>query len=294
MHIPGFDRQSEVQSGMKKEVLPRPEKLDGTRSCELAALLVTLNFTSVDDALTVAKGDGIPGGRLGYWRFLPQHPQGRYSLGVVLERGLDAQQAGKVPTAALPVYAEQAYIAAAFHNKRLLVEHVLQGTRLRLERCGFLYVLRRVEATGVAEMAEAGVVRAMVQAGTRRTELAAAMATLGFEPVPVRDGAAAGATRVTHEQTGCTWMLPEVSADGRWRLQERMAKFMDDAWCGQDDNRDPVACMADGFWNLRHLRKRLRDAQVLVRVSNGGRSVLLARDASDAQWERAADFLKRK
>jgi hypothetical protein len=52
--------------------------------------------------------------------------------------------------------------------------------------------------------------------------------------------------------------------------------------------------MADGFWNLRHLRKRLRDAQVLVRVSNGGRSVLLARDASDAQWDRAADFLKRK
>lgn len=279
---------------MNKEVLPAPEKLDGTKSCELAALLVTLNFTSVDDALTVAKGDGIPGGRLGYWRFLPQHPLGRYRLGVVLERGLDPEQAGKKSTAKLPVYAEQAYIAAAFHNKRMLVEHVLQGTKLRLERCGELYIFKRVEARGVPELAGVGEVRAMIKAGTRRTELAAAMATLGFEPTPVRDGVAQGAARVTHEQTGTMWMLPEVSADGRWQLQERMAKFVDDAWCGRDENSDPVACMADGFWNLRHLRRRLRDANVLVRVTNGERSVLLAKNASEQQWARAGEFLKRK
>jgi hypothetical protein len=276
------------------EVLPAPEKLDGTKSCEMAALLVTLNFTSVDDALTVAKGDGIPGGRLGYWRFLPQHPQGKYSLAAVLRRGLDPEQGGKVGTAAQPMYREQAFIAAAFHNKRMLVEHVMNGVRLRLDRCGEVYVLHRVEGQGVAELSAAPVVRAMITAGTRRTELAAAMATLGFEPTPVRDEAAHGAARVTHEQSGTVWMLPEKNADGRWELQERIAKFMDDAWCGREDNTDPVACIADGFWNLRHLRRRLRDANVLVRVQNGERSVLLARNASDAQWAAASNFLKRK
>lgn len=279
---------------MNKEVLPRPERLDGTQSCELAAILVTLNFTSVDDALTVAKGDGIPGGRLGYWRFLPEHPQRKYALAAVLKRGLDAEQAGKAGTPELPVYREQAYIAAAFHNKRMLVEHVLHGTKLKLVRCGFLYILQRVEARGIPEMAGAPEVRSVISAGTRRTELAAAMATLGFEPTPVHDGALTGAARVTHEQTGVTWMLPEQSVDGRWQLQERMARFMDDAWCGREENCDPVACMADGFWNLRHIRKRLRDAQVLVRVTNGQRSVLLAKNASAEQWSRAADFLKRK
>lgn len=287
---------------MSREVLPKPEKLDGTRSCELAALLVTLNFTSVDDSLTIARGDGVPGGQLGYWRFLPEHPQRLYHLGAVLERGLDPYQASKTPTPVLPVYAEQAFIAAAFHNKRLLVEHVLHGTRLRLKALTWparpelprVYVFERVDARGVEEMAGAATVRAMMQAGTRRTELAAAMATLGFEPTPVRDGAAQGAARVTHEQTGCTWMLPARSADGRWELNERVARFMDDAWCGRDDNRDPVACMADGFWNLRHLRKRLRDAQVLVRVSNGSRSVLVARNATDEVWNKASNFLKGK
>lgn len=274
-----------------KDVLPAPEKLDGTRSCELAALLVTLNFTPVDKQMSIASGDGIPGGNLGYWRFLDQHPARTYSLRTVISRGLDPEQAAKTGTDVLPVYREQAYIAAAFHNYRLLVERIRTGARLQLARCGYLYIFRRVEAAAVPELPGAPMLQSLASAGTRRTELAAALATLGFEPTGVRTPPA-GAATVTHEQCPVTWMLPATSADAAWQLQERMARWADDNWCAQETNRDPIACMADAFWNLRHLRRSLRDAQRLISIKNGGRSVLIAANAPQAQWDKASQFLK--
>ena len=101
------------------EVLPKPEKLNGTRSCELAALLVTMGFTPADRQMSIATGQGIPGGSLGYWRFLPDHPAKRYSLRTVIAYGLDPYQAGKVRVNGTPLYPEQAYIAAAFHNYQI-------------------------------------------------------------------------------------------------------------------------------------------------------------------------------
>ena len=141
------------------EVLPKPEKLDGTRSCELAALLVTMGFTPADSQMSIATGQGIPGGSLGYCRFLPEHPAKRYSLRAVIAHGLNAYQAAKPNCGALPIYPEQAYIAAAFHNYRLLVESVTHGTRLRLTATAWqarpdlapVYVFEREEARGVAE-----------------------------------------------------------------------------------------------------------------------------------------------
>lgn len=275
------------------DVLPAPERLDGTKSCELAAILVTLGFTPVDRQLTVASGDGIPGGRLGYWRFLPLHPQRRYDLRAVLVHGVDPCQAGKCDDARHPVYREQAYMAAAMHNYRLLIEQVRHGTRLELAPCGYLYLLRRVEAQGVPEMSGKEEVRCMMAAGTRRTELAAGLATLGFEPVAVRQGAGASAGGVLHEGGGMMWMFPQASRRaGEACLGECMARWADDAWSGRADNNAAIACMADCFWNLRHLRKSIAEARRLVRVQNGARSVLLAGNAPQAAWDRAARFLK--
>lgn len=269
------------------EVLPKPEKLNGTRSCELAALLVTMGFTPADRQMSIATGQGIPGGSLGYWRFLPDHPAKRYSLRTVISYGLDPYQAGKVRVNGTPLYPEQAYIAAAFHNYRLLVESVTHGTRLRLRPCGGLYVFERDEARGVAEMPGSDELRELRVNGTRNTELAAALATLGFNPGDT-------GTRIAHEVRGHVWLFPERSEDGRYSLQERMARWADDAWCAQEGNTDPIAAMADAFWNLRHLRRGLRDARVYVQAQNGQRSVLVRRDASAETWAKAEAFLTRK
>ena len=268
------------------EVLPKPEKLNGTRSCELAALLVTMGFTPADRQMSIATGQGIPGGSLGYWRFLPEHPAKRYSLRAVIGCGLDPYQAGKVRVNGAPLYMEQAYIAAAFHNYRLLVESVTHETRLRLRPCGGLYVFEREEARGVAEMPGGDELRVLRANGTRNTELAAALATLGFEP-------GSTGTRIAHEVRGHVWLFPERSADGRYSLQERMARWADDAWCAQEGNTDPIAAMADAFWNLRHLRRSLRDARVYVQAQNGERTVLVRRDASAETWAKAEAFLTR-
>lgn len=248
------------------------------------ALLVTMGFVPADGQMCIATGQGIPGGSLGYWRFLPQHPAKRYSLRAVLAHGLDVYQASK--STRYEVYPEQAYIAAAFHNYRMLVESVQHGTRLRLVRCGFLFVFERIEAVAAPEMPGAAELRAWRANGTRNTELAAALATLGFIPGDV-------GTRIAHEVRGHVWLFPEMSADGRYGLQERMARWADDAWCAQEGNTDPIAAMADAFWNLRHLRRSLRDARVYVQAQNGERTVLVRRDASAATWAKAEAFLTR-
>lgn len=49
--------------------------------------------------------------------------------------------------------------------------------------------------------------------------------------------------------------------------------------------------MADAFWNLRHLRRGLRDARVYVQAQNGQRTVLVRRDASAETWTKAERFL---
>lgn len=266
------------------EVLPKPEQLGGTRDCELAALLVTLGFEPADKQMSIATGDGIPGGKLGYWRFLPQHPQKKFSLTAVLARGVKITPA---VAPGLPVYREQAVIAAAFHNYRLLVESLTHGTRLCLEPRGEFFVYRRVEARAAAEHPAAADLQKLTAHGTRNTELAAALSTLGFAP-------AFTGTAVAHELTGAVWHFPAQSADGHYQLQERMARWQDAAWCAREDNNDPIACMADAFWNLRHLRRSLHDARVLVQVKNGSRSVLVRKDAAAATWERAERFLLRK
>ena len=146
---------------------------------------------------------------------------------------------------------------------------------------------KRVEARAVADMPATEELRQFRATGTRNTELAAALATLGFTPGDT-------GTRIAHEARGHVWLFPPASADGRWQLQERMARWADDAWCATEGNTDPIAAMADAFWNLRHLRRSLRDARVYIQAQNGQRTVLVRRDASAETWAKAEEFLTRK
>lgn len=270
-------------------VLPKPEQLDSVTSCEMAALLVTLGFQPADDQMTVARGEGIPGGSAGYWRFLPictgTH---QYDLKAVLAHGLSPRQAAVLPTAQMPVYEEQAYIAAAFHNYKMLLENIALGTRLRLIRCGFLYYFVRHTPLATdpvytpAEMAHA---RAH---GSNDTQMIAALATLGFEP---HNANGVGKVGVDHGKALRTWYLPSRSTDGRWERDERMARWRDDAWCADPKNNDPIACMADAFFNLSQIKKQLSNAQTLIRVQNGSRSVLVSSRAAQSVWDAAETFL---
>ena len=279
---------------MANEVLPKPERLNSTKSCEMAALLVTLGFEPADRQMSVATGQGLPGGRLGYWRFLPEHPQGRYDLRVVLKNGLDVGQSRAAIYGGRVVYREQAVIAAAFHNYRMLVENVLHGVRLEAVPMGGVWVLRQREGAGMETEPSKGELAAFFEHGTRNTELAAALVTLGFIPAGMDGATVAGAASVQHEVRGKIWVFPERSADGMWNLTERMARWQDDVWSAQPMNSDPLACCADAFWNLRTLRRGLKEAEVYVRATNGRRSVLVRRDASDAVWGAAERFLTRK
>ncbi len=51
--------------------------------------------------------------------------------------------------------------------------------------------------------------------------------------------------------------------------------------------------MADAFWNLRHLRRSLRDARVYVQAQNDQRTMLVRQDASAETWAKAEAFLTR-
>ena len=54
-----------------------------------------------------------------------------------------------------------------------------------------------------------------------------------------------------------------------------------------------VHCQIFPFWNLRHLRRSLKDARVYVQTQNGERTVLVRRDASAETWAKAEAFLTR-
>lgn len=276
---------------MSSPVLPKPEQLHSTKNCELAAMLVTMGFEPVDDAMATVTGDGVPGGRLGYWRFLPTCTGGRFLLSAALANGCDPHQAAKHGTPLCPVYTEQAYIAAGFHNYRMLVEQLKYGTALELRPCGVLYLLQRCGTGTPPDTATAAALAEHEAHGSRNTQLAAAMATLGFT---LRSASTATpVTALSHGVIPRTWYISETSLDGRWQRDERLARWANDAWCSRPQNNDPIACMADAFFNLNQLRARLQSAAGYARVQHGKKSVLLRTDAGDAAWQKAENFLTR-
>lgn len=75
---------------------------------------------------------------------------------------------------------------------------------------------------------------------------------------------------VDHGKKMCRWRVSERSADGQWGLNEVMAKWGDEEWCGKPDNVSPVAAMADCMWNLRYLRDSLAGAVHYIRAAERG------------------------
>ena len=254
----------------------------------MAAILYTLGFEPVDKMMDQVSGDGVPGGKLGYWRFLPICEGGRYSLQVALAHGTDPHQAGKAATQLRPVYREQAYMSAAYHNYRLLIEHLQHGTRLTLRPCGYLYLLQRLGYAAGDDTRSGAELTRWQSYGSRNTRLAAALATLGFA---LSDTAGAQTMSLAHGAMPRIWYISARSLDGKHERYDCIRKWEDDAWCSQPGNNDPVAVMADAFFNLQQIRSSLKQADEYKRIRHGDRSVIVRRNASDATWDRAERFL---
>lgn len=258
----------------------KPEDLRATRNCELAALLLTLGFEQVDNRMQVLSGDGVPG-RRGVWRFLPALRSCKYVIQKVVGDGLNPRLAED-----LRAYPEQAWIAAGYHNYRLLVESVMRGSRLRRVKCGYVWLLLRAEGCAQDLRASDVADEAFVYGCSANTELVAGLATLGFDVL-----SGGHERRIEHGRMAHAWCLPPVSADGAYRLDEVMARWDDAAWCARPENNHPVACLSDAFFNLRRLRAELRESDEYVRVSSGRRTVVVRRGASREFVRQAERFL---
>ncbi|MBE6418970.1 MAG: hypothetical protein E7031_02445 [Akkermansiaceae bacterium] len=257
---------------MRKYSLPAPSDLSATNDSELVAILLTMDFPTPDDAMAVCSGDGIAG-RRGYWRFLPADDKG-YSLKQVLKHGTRATLAA-TPGA----YRVQAYMAACMHNYRLLVESLQHGTRLRVQKCAYLWLLQREQGNTPPTHHATPQERAEWLAhGSHNTAMVAGMVTLGFTPYNV---AAPDLSAVSHGRLMRTWYLPATSADGQWQRAQVMALWNDVAWCARPDNDSPVAAMSDCMWNLKY-----------IRAQNGGKTAFICADAAQSVWDKAEKFLE--
>ena len=262
--------------------LPAPSQLNATNDCELIAVLITLGFDSPDNALTVARGDGIEG-RRGYWRFLPELPGHPYSLKQALKHGTHPRLAER-PGA----YRPQAYMAACLHNYRMLIEQVQHGTSLLLQKCGYLWLLQRAGNKVPPTRIDAQQAPAVAHARTAHTALVAGLATLGFEPLPE---ASTSTTAISHGRRPLSWHIPHVSSCGRFQRDEVCRLWEDEEWCARFDNDSPIAAMSDCMHNLRFLRDSLRGADEFIRVQHGRRSAWIRKDASQSAWDKAEAFL---
>jgi hypothetical protein len=266
-------------------VLPPADPLSSTRNCELAAILLSLGFAPVERSMTIASGIGIA--EQGYWRFVQLHPTRAYLMHAVLRHGTRADLAAVRPAAGLPVYAEQAYMCAALHNRRMLVEHAMHGTPLRLEPCGYLHILQRTGTRSMPDHLAPAALAAFRACSVPSNDLAATLATLGFDPF------AGGSQTISHNPTGTTWHFAPTAPGSSLTLAEVANLFHDHAWCGRPDNQHPVACCAAVLANLAHCRRAIHHSTHYVRAAANGRVAWLRRNAAEETWQQAEKFLTR-
>lgn len=127
-----------------------PEEVGGVRQTELAAVLVTLGFDLL--GMHRLQGDGVKASHgVVSWKFSAMSRDGKYELGYVLARWKDwAWLTSSETTDPL------AFIITAFHNRRRLMDQVMQQCALVAIQHGPRWALCRKDAS---ESVEAAVMR---------------------------------------------------------------------------------------------------------------------------------------
>lgn len=252
-----------------------------TQNSELAACLLTLGFSLSPDSLLALEGDGRYAGKSS-WGFRGGCPGGRWTLKGVSSSGRSPWKVGGIP----------GWIWTGFYNYRVLIEHLRTGSPLRLCRLsGGRYAFDRYglspcDSAALSPLSEGE----MGQYGTVNTQLAAALATLGFAPLA---GEQAGTLCVAQGRMMTAWHFPARNADGSLAAEACVARWHDEGWMGQPGNEHPLCVLGDAFHNLNWCRGRWKARRTLVQVQHGVGSVLLDKDAPDEVWERAERFLNR-
>lgn len=116
-----------------------------------------------------------------------------------------------------------------------------------------------------------------IDAQTSDTQLAAALLTLGIEPVhrPQR------VVRDTH--TSIIWLFKPQSKCGLFDTSEMIAKWDDKAWLTDPDNEHPLCYIACQMHNYRSLINVIKKSTPMALVEKGSRTALLPLSASEAE-----------
>lgn len=259
-------------------------------SCEMAAMLITLGFHLAPKSLATLCGDGVRGGKRAEWSFTDVCELNRFRLRDVLTnaRNIDAHPG------------PQAYILAAFQNYRALKLSIAENISLRFNRTlhgPFILTPssgddNHSRDASDRELALSTAHSAQFSAfGTVNTQLVAGLAALGFEPL---NTPSSNSRSIADGHVLRTWFLPPTSSDGKYSLQDCIARIEDSAWCSRIENTDPRAVISDAFWNLNACRRSLSSAAGFIQAKNGNRTVLVHTHADDIEWERAERFLYSK
>lgn len=125
---------------------------------------------------------------------------------------------------------------------------------------------------------------------TNNTELAACLATLGFELLDgggmhlVGDGISAPGGVVT-------WRFSSRSADGKYTLPYVLTRWTDVAWLNDPTNDDPLAYIITAFHNKRRLLDQVKQSVPIAIARQGKRFAFYRTDASLAHQDSVARFL---
>ena len=127
---------------------------------------------------------------------------------------------------------------------------------------------------------------------TRNTELAACLITLGF---PLLNDPP-GFSRVIGEGIAgpggaVTWWFGKRSRDGKYTMDQVLARWEDWNWLNDPNNLDPLAYIITGFHNKRRLVDEVKKQEVMVLVRTGSRYALFSKNSSRATMDRVERFL---
>lgn len=127
---------------------------------------------------------------------------------------------------------------------------------------------------------------------TRNTELAACLITLGF---PLLNDTP-GFSRVIGEGIAgpggaVTWWFGKRSRDGKYTMDQVLARWEDWSWLNDPNNQDPLAYIITGFHNKRRLVDEIKKQDVMVLVRTGSRYALFSKNSSRATLDRVERFM---
>lgn len=127
---------------------------------------------------------------------------------------------------------------------------------------------------------------------TRNTELAACLITLGF---PLLNDTP-GFSRVIGEGIAgpggaVTWWFGKRSRDGKYTMDQVLARWEDWNWLNDPNNQDPLAYIITGFHNKRRLVDEVKKQEVMVLVRTGSRYALFSKNSSRSTLDRVERFM---